>query len=161
MLSRPTTEQILLDCRAELLATIEPAVADGPAKVAVQMMENVLRNCAARAAHEIAWMHEEGEAMLAFAERVAASPLGTSAVRDALAATVDAPTASRHLDDACAAYDLAGRCLEAAIEATLAGTGGEHAALADDLHRDGRALLEQRVGHENEIMGEWAFVGRA
>lgn len=161
MLSRPTTEQVLLDCRAELLATIEPAVADGPAKIAVQMLENVLRNCAARAGHEIAWMHEEGDAMLAYAERVAAGPLATDAVRDALVAAAAVPRESRHLDDACAAYDLAGRCLEAAIEGVLAGTGGAHGALADELHRDGRALLVQRLDHENQVMGEWAFVGRS
>ena len=73
MLSRPTTQQILLDCRAELLATIDAALTDPAAKVAVQMMENVLRNCAERAAHEIAWMHDESAAAISFAERVQAS----------------------------------------------------------------------------------------
>ena len=64
MLSRPTTEQIILDCREELLNTIAPAVPEGPVLVAIHMMENVLRNCATRAAHEIAWMREECAAML-------------------------------------------------------------------------------------------------
>ena len=161
MLTRPTTEQILLDCRAELLATIEPAVADGPAKVAVQMLENVLRNCAARAAHEIAWMHEEGEAMLAYARRVAERTAGHAGVDRCARRRRRRRPDGRHLDEACAAYDAAGRSLEEAIEAVLAGAGGEHGELADELHRDGRALLEQRLAHENEIMGEWAFVGRS
>ncbi|CAN5771010.1 hypothetical protein BH18ACT2_BH18ACT2_24740 [soil metagenome] len=157
MLSRPTTEQVLLDCRAELLATIEPAVADGPAKVAVQMLENVLRNCAARAAHEVAWMHEEGTAMIDFVERVATSPLGTPELDGALATYDSSRSDSRHLDDACATYDLAGRAFCVAVDAVMAGEG----ELADDLHRAGREVLELRLAHENEIMGEWAFVGRA
>jgi len=157
MLSRPTTEQLLLDCRAELLATIDPAVADGPAKVAVQMLENVLRNCAARAAHEIAWMHEEGEAMVAFSREVAGGPFATAELTEALGAYDSGRTDSRHLDEACATYDLAGRCHSAAIEAAMAGSGAD----ADQLHRAGRALLEDRLAHENEVMGEWSFVGRA
>ena len=118
MLSRPTTEQILLDCRAELLATIEPAVADGPAKVAVQMLENVLRNCAARAAHEIAWMHEESEAMVAFARGSPTDRWRTAGVdrRAGRATTPDAPTASTSTRRA-PTYDLAGPCLRAALEA--------------------------------------------
>ncbi|CAN5427778.1 hypothetical protein BH23ACT3_BH23ACT3_07530 [soil metagenome] len=153
MLSRPTTEQIILDCRNELLNTIDPAVSAEPVKIAIQMMENVLRNAAARAAHEIAWMHEEGDAMLAYARRVA----GSSAATDALTAAIDAYEAgsdSLHLDDVCATYDLAGCCHSEAIEAAMASDDL-------DLQRAGREVLELRLAHENEIMGEWAFVGRA
>ena len=72
MLSRPTTEQILLDCRDELLSDDRSrGRRSGRAQIAIEMMENVLRNCAARAAHEIAWMREESEAILAFASGVA------------------------------------------------------------------------------------------
>ena len=60
MLSRPTTEQIIMDCRRELLETIDPAVSAPQVKVVIQMLENVLRNAAVRSAHEIAWMHSEG-----------------------------------------------------------------------------------------------------
>ncbi|MGH9271705.1 MAG: hypothetical protein ACRDZ2_10580 [Ilumatobacteraceae bacterium] len=157
MLSRPTTEQLLLDCRDELLNTIDPAVADGPAKIAVQMMENVLRNCAARAAHEVAWMHEEGAAMIAFATRVQASPLSTPEVDTTIAAHAAGASDSRHVDEACATYDLAGRAFGAALEAVMAGEGD----LADQLHREGRAVLDVRLANERQIMGEWAFVGRA
>ena len=154
MLSRPTTEQILLDCRDELMNTILPAVGDGPVQVAIQMMENVLRNCATRSAHEIAWMREEGEAAVAYAERVAASVEGRDAVRAALSAYRSGRSDSLHLDDACATYDLTSGCLSAAVEAAMA--AGDDALVAE-----GRALLDARLEHESAIMGEWAFVGRA
>jgi hypothetical protein len=35
------------------------------------------------------------------------------------------------------------------------------AAGDDASHRAGRAILEERLARENQIMGEWAFVGRA
>ena len=154
MLSRPTTDQIILDCRAELLSTIDPAVDAPQVKIAIQMMENVLRNCAERAAHEIAWMHEETEAMLAFARDVASSSASTAAVVAAVATYDSGRTTSRHLADVTATYDLAGECLSAALEAALA-------AEDDALHRAGRAILEDRLAHESSIMGEWSFVGRA
>ena len=59
MLSRPTTEQILLDCCRELMTGVLPALTDETAQVAVVMIETVLRNMAVRSAHEIAWMREE------------------------------------------------------------------------------------------------------
>ena len=36
-----------------------PTITDEPARVAVQMIQQLLRGAAVRAAHEIAWMHEE------------------------------------------------------------------------------------------------------
>jgi hypothetical protein len=154
MLSRPTTDQIILDCRTELLNTIGPAVESPPVQIAIQMMENVLRNCAERAAHEIAWMIEESEMMLAFAGIVAASSASTDAVVAALAAHETGHTTSMHLADVTANYDLAGECLSAGLEAAMA-TGD------NELHRAGRAILEERLAHEASIMGEWGFVGRA
>ena len=153
MLSRPTTDQIILDCRNELLNTIDPAVESPQVKIAIQMMENVLRNCAERAAHEIAWMLEEAEGMVVFARAVAASPASTAAVVAAVAAYDSDRTGSLHLADATADYDLAGECLSAALEASMA-------AGDDDLHRAGRAILDDRLAHENSIMGDWGFVGR-
>jgi hypothetical protein len=154
MLSRPTTEQILLDCRNELLNTIDPAVSSEPVKIAIQMMENVLRNCATRAAHEIAWMREETEAMVAFARTVAKGPHSTPDVVSALATFDAGASDSLHLDDVAATYGLAGGCLSVALEVVMA-------AGDDALHLKGRALLDTRLAHETEIMGEWSFVGRA
>lgn len=153
MLSRPTTQQILLDCRHELLTTIDAALTDPAAKVAIQMLENVLRNCAERAAHEIAWMHEETDAMISFAEALAATAATDDRVAASLAAYRDHRQPSLHLDDVVVTYSLASECLSAALEAAVA---------AGDSPREttGRALLRQRLAHEQQIMGEWTFVGR-
>jgi len=70
MLSKPTTQQVLLDCRRELLEVIDPAVSDPTVKIAIQMLENVLRNCAERSAHEIAWMRDESNLMVDYARDV-------------------------------------------------------------------------------------------
>jgi hypothetical protein len=113
----------------------------------------VLRNCATRAAHEIAWMHDETEAMVAYAERVAASPSATAAVAEALRTFAAQRSPSLHLDDVSKTYSLAGECLSTALEAVLAGGDNE-------LEAAGRALLEQRLANELEIMGEWTMVGR-
>lgn len=157
MLSRPTTEQIVLDCRAELLSTIDAAVSDPAVKIAIQMMENVLRNCAERAAHEIAWMREETDAMIAFAEQVVAAPMVSHVARGEVDAALDSFMSSRsdslHLDDVAATYHLAGVCMSAALEAAMA--SGDH-----DLQVSGREVLELRLAHEQAIMGEWSFVGR-
>lgn len=153
MLSRPTTEQIILDCRSELLGTIGNAVSDPAAKIAMQMMENVLRNCATRAAHEIAWMHDETTAMIAYAERVAVSEAADNGVASALQAYRAGRSDSLHLDDVCTTYSLASSCLSAAVEAAM--RAGDH-----DLESAGRALLDQRVAIELQIMGEWSMVGR-
>ena len=153
MLSRPTTEQILLDCRNELLTTIGGALTDPAARIAMQMMENVLRNCATRAAHEVAWMHAETTVMVAYAERVAAAPAANDDVAKALQQYRDGHADSLHLDDVCATYGLASACLSAGIEAALA--AGDAA-----LESEGRALLEQRLATELQIMGEWSMVGR-
>ncbi len=154
MLSRPTTEQILRDCRDELLSTIDAAITEQPAKIAVQMMENVLRNCAERAAHEIAWMREETESMIAFAERVIASAATTPQLERAVATFRAVASTSLHLDDVTAMYSLAGECLSTALEAAMA-------AADDDIVRAGREVLELRLDHERQIMGEWTMVGRA
>lgn len=157
MLTRPTTDQIVLDCRAELLSTIDAAVADPAVKIAIQMMENVLRNCAERAAHEIAWMREETDMMIAFAERVQAASSTTDAARTETSAAMDAFRSGRsdslHLDDMTTTYHLAGACMSTALDAAMA--TGDH-----DLQLAGRAVLELRLAHEQAIMGVWSFVGR-
>jgi hypothetical protein len=153
MLSLPTTEQIILDCRAELLNTIDPAVAEPAVKIAIQMMENVLRNCATRAAHEIAWMTEETAAMVAYAERVAASAQQRAGVRRALERFTEQRSASLHLADVARTYHLASACLSAALDTAMAEGDATLAA-------EGRAIIQQRVATELQIMGEWSFVGR-
>ena len=153
MISLPSTPQIILDCRRELLEVIGPEVKSEAGKVSVQMLENVLRNAATRAAHEIAWMREETAAMEGFARDTLVAAAGTSALADALTALAAGPRESFHLDDVAKVYSLAGEAFSCAIEVAL---GGGHAELAGR----GAALLAARSATEVEIMGEWGFVGR-
>ena len=153
MISLPTTAQIILDCRRELLEVIGPEVQSDAGKVSVQMLENVLRNAAARAAHEIAWMREETISMETFARDTLAAAPDPSVIAAALAGLDAGPRQSLHLDDVAKVYGLAGEAFSCAIEAAL---GGGLAELAER----GAALLAARSAIEVEIMGEWGFVGR-
>lgn len=153
MISLPSTSQIILDCRRELLEVIGPEVTSDAGKVSVQMLENVLRNAATRAAHEIAWMSDETSAMESFAADTLGAAPGAASVADALAALFAGPRESLHLDDVAKVYSLAGEAFSCAIEVAL---GGRHTELVDR----GAALLAARSATEVEIMGDWGFVGR-
>ena len=153
MIALPTTAQIILDCRRELLEVIGPEVKSEAGKVSVQMLENVLRNVATRAAHEIAWMRNETSMMEAFARDALVAAPASPAIADALAALDAGPRQSLHLDDVARVYSLAGEAFSCAIEVALA---CGHAELAER----GAALLAVRSATEVEIMGEWGFVGR-
>lgn len=153
MLSKPTTQQILLDCRRELLETIDPAVTDPTVKISIQMLENVLRNCAERAAHEIAWMRAESALMVGFARDVRTA-VGTSPDIDAaLSAYESGDNEALELDAVSDSYGLAGECLSVALERVFAVGNTE-------LHLRGREILAVRLAHEDAIKGDWAFVGR-
>jgi hypothetical protein len=153
MISLPSTEQIILDCRRELLEIIGPEMTSDAGKLSVQMVENVLRNVATRAAHEIAWMREETLAMESFARDTVKAHPGSSAVSAALTALDAGPRNSLHLDDVAATYSLASEALSCSLEAALA--NGDSA-----LDARGAALLAERSAKEVQIMGEWGFVGR-
>ncbi len=158
MLSRPTTEQIILDCCRELTNTVLPALTDETAQVAVIMVETVLRNTAVRAAHEVAWMREETADIESYAQAVAeqapgAESPGADSVRAALKALADAPRDSLHLDDVVETYCRAGNALSAALETAVAGR-------LTDLVRRGEEILDARAGHETEVMAGWSPTGR-
>ena len=153
MISLPTTDQVILDCRRELLEIIGPEVHSDAAKVSVQMLENVLRNAATRAAHEIAWMREETVAMEAYAKDVLATVPTAKGIVAALGALDAGPRQSLHLGDMACTYSLAGEALSCALEAALA-------AGNSDLSARAHALLAGRSATEVQIMGEWGFVGR-
>ena len=136
MFTRPTTAQVLRGLAAELTTTVLPALPEGQAKVAVGMMTQLLAGCAQRAAHEIAWMHDEIAAIEAVVGRVA-----------------DAHGESLHLDDVVERYHAAGAALAAAVDAAYA--AGD-AALVERL----RELLEARNAHEMQIVGALDLVGR-
>jgi hypothetical protein len=153
VLSRPTTEQILLDCCRELMNVVLPALTDETAQVSVIMIETVLRNTAARAAHEVAWMREETAEIEGYAEAVAEQAPAADAVRAALTALAGAPRDSLHLDDVVETYCRAGNVLSAALETAVAGglTG---------LVGRGEELLATRADRETEIMAGWSPTGR-
>jgi len=152
MLSRPTTEQILLDCCHELMTTVLPSLTDATAQVSVIMVETVLRNTAVRAAHEVAWMRDETAGIEAYAREVAARAPGTT-LETALAALAAAPRDSLHLDDVVETYCRAGNALSAALETAIA--SGVAALI-----RRGEEILDVRSGHETEVMAGWTPTGR-
>jgi hypothetical protein len=136
MLSRPTTEQILRKIAEELAETVLPALPDGQAKVAVGMMTQLLNGCAVRAAHEIAWVHEEIAAIEALVGPVPA-----------------AHGDSLHLEDVLQRYHAASQALADAVDAAYAaGDTARVEAL--------RQLLEARNAHEMAIVGALDLVGR-
>ncbi len=153
MISLPSTDQIILDCRRELLEVIGPEVHTEAGKVSVQMLENVLRNAAQRASHEIAWMRDETLAMEAYAADTLAALPSAPGVAAALAALNGGPRQSLHLQDMAHTYSLAGEALSCALEAALAAGHQELSSRAS-------ALLGDRSANEVQIMGEWGFVGR-
>jgi hypothetical protein len=153
MLSRPTTEQIVLDCCRELMTNVLPSLTDATAQVSVIMVETVLRNAAVRAAHEVAWMREETAEIEGYARAVAEQAPGTASLEAALAALADAPRDSLHLDDVVETYCRAGNVLSAALETTVAG------GLAALVQR-GEEILDVRSGHETEVMAGWSPTGR-
>ena len=152
MLSRPTTEQILLDCCRELMTNVLPSLTDATAQVSVIMVETVLRNTAVRAAHEVAWMREETADIEAYAHAVAAQAPGTT-LETALAALAAAPRDSLHLDDVVETYCRAGNALSAALETAVA------SGLAPLVQR-GEEILDVRSGHETDVMAGWSPTGR-
>jgi hypothetical protein len=155
VISRPTTDQLILDCRRELLDVVLPDVQTEHVRVSVQMLENILRNAAARSAHEIAWMREETISLETFArDVVAAFPDGATAAQTALSALAAAPRDSVELADVVETYSRASEAFSCGLELTLAASHPELSARAVE-------LLAARNRRELEINGEWAMVGRS
>lgn len=153
MLTRPTTEQILLDCCRELMTGVLPALTDEPAQVRVIMIETVLRNMAVRSAHEIAWMREETEAIEQYARDVAAAVADAPELAAALDAVAQAPRDSLHADDVIDTYCRASGAFSAALEAAVDAAEAKLVAC-------GEQLLEVRIARETEVMAGWSPTGR-
>jgi hypothetical protein len=148
MQSSPTTVQILEGLRVELRQTVLPEVGAGPARVAVEMLDNVLSNLATRAAHEIAWMRDEAGEIDRLADEV-----DDPATRSALAAYRETDRESLHLADVQVAYDHAGEVLSCAVEHAL--DTNDTVLLAASWH-----ILKIRSAREMAILGDWNMVGR-
>ncbi len=154
MIGRPTTAQLLEDCARELRDKVLPAVTDDTLRVDLQMLEQVVRSCALRAAHEIAWMAEEVVAIEAYAaDAVLALPDAEEAAA-ALAAFREQRPDTLHLDDRVADYDRAGEALATAVEAALAAGDAE-------LTAQGTALLGERRDREADLRPDFTFPGRS
>ena len=152
MISRPTTEQVLLDCCRVLEADVLPAVADEPTQVRLVMLGKVLRNAAVRAAHEVAWMREEIGAIETYARAVAAAT-ASAELRAGLESLTAGPHDSLHLDDVVEVYVRASDLLSSALEAALADGHTEFV-------REGESLLAARLAHEDDVVGGWESAGR-
>ena len=155
MISRPTTEQILSDCAREVRETFMPATAEAGLKVMLEMLEQILAQCALRSGHEMAWMAEEIVAIEPFVAavvaQVAPAPSAVSVALDALHA---GRTTSLHLDDRCAEYHLASEALATAMDAAYDAGHGELTAA-------GVALLDARREREAVLRPNFFFPGRS
>ena len=153
MISRPTTAQLLDDCARELRESVVPAVTDPTVRVRLDMMEQLLASCAVRAAHEIAWMAAECDAM----ERYASDVLDVFA-DDGLAARLETYRSRRsdslELEDRIADYDRAGRSFAVALELAL--RRGH-----DELSARARELVDQRRRRETETRPGFRMPGRS
>lgn len=135
MFTRPTTEQVLVGIADELRDTVAPLVHEPPVQVLLAQIDQILRSLATRAAHEIAWMHEEADSISAITGTDVGWP------------------ASLHLDDVVAWYDQVSRVLSAAIDEAFA--AGDAARVAELKH-----VLDARSATEMRIVGTLALVGR-
>jgi hypothetical protein len=155
MISRPTTTQLLEVVRKELAEKVAPAVTDPQVATSLHMVDHILRTLAVRAEHELGWMAEEMAAIDTVGERVAASGLpGAAAVAEALAEFRAQRAGGLHGAEITDDYNRATEVLSRAVEATFADGGELRAAVT--------ALLDQRLAHETDVIGEdFALVGRS
>jgi hypothetical protein len=152
MITRPTTDALILDCCLELTDAILPALTDETLRLRLVMTETVLRNAAVRAAHEIAWMQGETSALMAYAAAVEARH-GSAPLRAALAAVEASAPGGLHLADVADRYERAGQAFEKALAAA------QEAGAADLIAR-ARELLRDRITTEKQVMASYAVVGR-
>ncbi len=153
MITSPTTEQLLADAARELRETVLPAVSDPSVGVAVEMLEQIVRACGVRSAHEIAWMREQGDELEGFCEAVLTQLPDTPGVADALDAYRQGRTDSLHLDDVIASYDRISDAASLAIEAVF--DRG-----ADDLAQRAGELMRARQEREAAVRGQFRMPGR-
>ena len=153
MISKPSTDQILDDCARELRELVLPTVTDPALRVQLEMMEQVIRSCAVRAAHEIAWMADESVEMEAFAADVVAGDPDAHEVATLLGQARGERESGLDLSSQVANYDRAGRAFSAALAQVIARGDGAAAARARD-------LILARLVHERACRADFYFPGR-
>lgn len=113
---------------------------------------------AAVGCYEVAWMQEAGDQVVAFAEHVAASSAATPSWTPRCRPKPQAPRPASTSTTPAPATTSPATCLSATVDAVMCGDDSHE---GDGLQREAHGLLERRLAHEDEIMGEWAFVGRS
>ena len=135
MFSRPTTEQLLAGIAEQLRTTVMSEVQTEPTKILLQQIDQILMGCSRRAAHEIAFIHEEARKVAALTGRDMGAP------------------ASLHLDDVVAWYNSVSVALSEEVEAAFA--SGDQSRI-DAV----RGVLDARSAVEMQILGALDLVGR-
>lgn len=143
MIVQPSIAQMLRSVSHDLRKVIEPALSDKSAAVMVQMMAAVLDAMALRCENEHRWIAEESEAI----RSVAKSFLMSEPRNQELQEASHALQAASFTDDAMTHYEKASELLSCTIEAAM------HARLPQ-AQAAIEALLNQRLAHEIEVIGE-------
>ena len=153
MISKPTTSQLIDAVRAELASKVAPELTDGTTKVVLDMALAVLQGASIRSANEVAWMREEADAIEQLATQLVGELPQASGLAEALRAYTDAKTDSLYLADLQAEYGRASEVLSCAAEAVYAdGDATRKAAV--------QVLFDERMAHENAVVGAFQAVGR-
>lgn len=152
MVSRPTTEQLLLDCVKELMQGVLPFVSEAPAIIRIYMIEQVLRSAAIRSANEIAWMREEVPAIEAYG-RALHDAVANEELAALLTSLDEADENDLTLNAVAERYFRAGEVLSTALEmAVLSGH--------DELREQGEQIVVARMARERVVMAGWSPTGR-
>lgn len=135
MFSKPTTEQLLAGIADQLRTTVMDEIQSEPTRILLQQIDQILMGCSRRAAHEIAFVHEEAARVAALTGKDMGSPT------------------SLHLDDVVAWYHKVSVALSDEVEAAF--TSGDQARIDA-----ARAALDTRSAVEMQILGALDLVGR-
>jgi len=152
MITKPTSAQLLEEVRQTLASTVAPAVDDPQVQASLQMIDHILSALAVRAENEIAWMMEEIDDVQRVVDRVAESVADSASLREALDALQTAYDPGLALSSVTSRYALASEALSRAVEATMSTAG----PLRDEVS----ALLDGRLAHETDVIGEFQLVAR-
>lgn len=135
MFAKPTTEQLLAGIAEQLRTTVLAEVQTEPTKILLQQIDQILMGCSRRAAHEIAFIHDEAQRVAALTGKELGGP------------------ASLHLDDVVAWYHTVSVALSSEVEAAFA--SGDQSRI-DAV----KAVLDARSAVEMQILGALDLVGR-
>lgn len=149
MISKPSTRQLIETVCSGLTTKVGPALTTASDRMVLDMAVAVLSGAAVCCANELAWMHEEVDAI----ERVTTNVLAELPEATALAAFTEAKTDSRYLAAARTNYERASEVLSCLAEsAFLDGNPGRLASVNE--------LYGQRMANENVVTGQFLAIGR-